>query len=39
VFQALPRLSPEATRAIREAARFLCAAIPVDSEEQSACGH
>ena len=39
VFQALPRLSPEATRAIREAARFLCAAIPVDAEEQSACGH
>ena len=38
VFQALPRLSPEATRAIRAAAQFLCAALPADTSERAACG-
>ncbi len=38
VFQALPKLSPEATPAIRAAAQFLCAALPTGTTKRATCG-
>lgn len=38
VFQALPRLSPEAAVAIGNAAQFLCAALSISTPGRSVCG-